>query len=79
MPFGESEKKGGHQMATNVLTVRGAALRLGLPGPWTLRRLEARGLLPRAKRTPFTGERYYLVGELEILKAQLAGSSRSAE
>lgn len=41
------------------LEVSEAAKWLGLPGSWTLRRLEARGLLPAARRSLARGDRYY--------------------
>lgn len=53
------------------LTPAGAARFLGLPGPWTLRRLEARGELPPAARSLACGYRYYDPQTLIALRRRL--------
>jgi DNA-binding transcriptional MerR regulator len=44
---------------SRYLTVGQAAEALDLPGPWTLRRLEARGVIPAAPRAERSRDRYY--------------------
>lgn len=41
------------------LTVSETAKVLGLPGPWTVRRLEQRGAMPAAQRSLAMGHRMY--------------------
>ena len=53
------------------MTVGEAAAALGLPGAWTLRRLEARGVLPQARRTLLTNKRYYLVADIRVVRRML--------
>ena len=53
------------------LTPAGAAKFLGLPGPWTVRRLEARGTLPPAPRSLAHGDRYYDPATLVAMRRQL--------
>lgn len=49
------------------LRVGEAAAALGLPGPWTLHRLEERKLIPAARRTSVSKERYYPQAEIPVL------------
>lgn len=56
------------------LTPAGAAKFLGLPGPWTVRRLEARGVLPPARRSLGCGYRYFDPDQLVALRQRLHGS-----
>lgn len=59
------------------LTVAQAAAALGLPGPTPgaraqrLRRLEARGVLPPARRTALRRHRYYTIEEVEQCRERL--------
>jgi DNA-binding transcriptional MerR regulator len=55
-------------MATGTLTVSQTAALLRLPGPWTLRRLEGRGVIPPARRSALSQERYFLSEELPKLR-----------
>lgn len=54
------------------LTVGQAAKALGLGGPWNLRRLERRGVIPAAPRARLSGNRYYSVEQVEEAAALLA-------
>lgn len=47
----------------------------GLPGPWTVRRLEKRGVLPPARRSLARGDRFYDPSDVaEIIKRRLEES-----
>jgi DNA-binding transcriptional MerR regulator len=62
-----------------LLTTAEAAFELGLPGPWTLRRLESRGVVPKARRTLVTRRRYYSRSEIAALGRLIkTGQRRSA-
>jgi len=60
------------------LTVSNVAVELGLPGPWTVRRLEARGVLPLPRRAILSRDRYYMPDDVEAMRARLlaAGHAR---
>jgi DNA-binding transcriptional MerR regulator len=51
-------------------TIRRLTTLLGVP-PWTLRRLERRGVLPRAPRKILSGERYWYPSEVPELRRKL--------
>jgi len=57
--------------AERVLSVSNVARELGLPGPWTVRRLEARRVLPPARRAVLSGDRYYLPDDVQAMRARL--------
>jgi DNA-binding transcriptional MerR regulator len=51
-----------------VLTTGEMAKMLGLPGPWTVRRLEGRGVIPPARRSLVHGDRLYDSAALVLLR-----------
>lgn len=57
--------------AERPLSVATVAKILGLPGPWTLRRMEERKLVPPARRTPVSQERYWLPDDIPPLRAAI--------
>lgn len=63
--------------STVSMTVSEAADALRLPGPTPgaraqlLRRLEARGILPPARRTILSNERYYMAADIADAKRRL--------
>ena len=63
--------------ASTSMTVSQAAEALRLPGPTPgaraqlLRRLEARGVLPPARRTILSNERYYVPADITDAKRRL--------
>lgn len=61
----------------DVLTPQGAARFLGLPGSWTVRRLEARGEIPVAPRSLAHGDRYYDTPTLLAIVGRLKGKGAS--
>ena len=62
-----------------VLKVSEAAAVLGLPGPWTLRRLEQRGVIPRPHRTPVTGVRYYTLTDVPRIRQRIEESKKTCQ
>ena len=71
--FGGSGEMTDETNGRALLTTAEAACELGLPGPWTLRRLEVRGVVPKARRTPITRRRYYSRSEIAALQSSHQG------
>ena len=57
--------------SSRLLSVSEAARALGLPGPWTLRRLEARGIVPMPRRSFLRRDRWYSAEDIEVAAAAL--------
>ena len=58
-------------MIRNLLTVKEVGARVGL-GPWTLRKLEARGVIPPARRDTYSGFRVYSDDDVRSIQEALA-------
>lgn len=70
-------------MIRRYLTISQAAEAIGLPGSTPgakaqlLRRLEARGVVPPAKRSSLSNERYYTEEDVEWLQSRIGAWRRS--
>lgn len=60
------------------LTPSDVARMTGLPGAWTVRRLEARAVLPRARRTRLLGRRYWTLDQLPELMRRVHAPQEAA-
>jgi DNA-binding transcriptional MerR regulator len=59
------------------LTIGAMAELIGVvPGPWTLRRLEARGVIPQARRSLARGDRYYIASEAKDLRRAILAQNK---
>jgi DNA-binding transcriptional MerR regulator len=62
------------------LTVTAMAKLVGIvPGPWTLRRMESRGVIPPAKRSLARGDRYYDPGDADRIRRAILERLRRLE
>jgi DNA-binding transcriptional MerR regulator len=55
----------------HTVSIGEVAATLGLPGAWTVRRLERRGVLPCARRTSLSNERYWLAADVPELRRRV--------
>ena len=60
------------------LTPADVARMTGLPGPWTVRRLEARAIIPPARRTSLFRRRFWTLDQLPELVRCVQGFKEGA-